>query len=223
MRRNLGRPGFRVETSDGDDRGRQRGGRHRTLPAPCHSRPSFPTIAGISQIHSNAYRNPDQLPEGRGAGGRCGLVGGADRRRALARGKTRLPLGRPARSAAARLSRARLLLVARRAGQVGRRDARPRHRARHDRGERRPWRPDRRLPAARRAGDDARRPDEIVRGRRADLRAGSGGQYRARRRQLPVAARRSRRLCRRQRPRPSGGAGGAQARARSAVRDQPRS
>ena len=31
--------------------------------------PLVPDTAGITQIHSNAYRNPEQLPRGRGAGG----------------------------------------------------------------------------------------------------------------------------------------------------------
>ncbi len=48
----------------GRDRGQQRRGRHRTFPAPRHSRPRSRDTAGVMQIHSNAYRNPGQLPEG---------------------------------------------------------------------------------------------------------------------------------------------------------------
>ena len=61
--RNVGRPGFRVETSDGvieTDRVVAATGPFQ--------RPVIPAIvpedAGITQIHSNAYRNPDRLPWG---------------------------------------------------------------------------------------------------------------------------------------------------------------
>ena len=89
------------------------------------------------------------------------------------------------------------------------------HRARHLRGQRRLWRRDRRLPPPRGAGHDAPRPGRVVRRRRDDLRAGARGQPRDRRRQLPLGARRGRRLGRAQRPRPPGGAGGARHAARS--------
>jgi len=63
VRRNAGRPGFRVETSDG------------VIDADSvvaatgpFQRPLIPSIvpenAGIFQIHSSAYRNPGQLPKG---------------------------------------------------------------------------------------------------------------------------------------------------------------
>ena len=39
----------------------------------------------VTQIHSNQYRNPAQLPDGRGAGGRLGPIGRADRRRPASR------------------------------------------------------------------------------------------------------------------------------------------
>ncbi len=150
VQRNLGRPGFRVETSNGDIEAD-----NVVVATGPFQRPVIPGHRSRRRRHL-----PDPLqrlsqsrpaPERRGAGGRCGVLWSADRRRAFARGKTRLPVGRPARSHPARLSRARLLLVARNPGQVGRRNPRPRHRARHDRGERRLWRPDHRFPAPRRA------------------------------------------------------------------------
>jgi putative flavoprotein involved in K+ transport len=63
VQRNIGRPGFRVETSDG------------VIEANCvvaatgpFQCPVIPTVVpedtGIMQIHSNAYRNPAQLPGG---------------------------------------------------------------------------------------------------------------------------------------------------------------
>ncbi|MBB4123785.1 flavin-containing monooxygenase [Martelella radicis] len=63
VRRLEGRPGFRVETSDGVIEAQ----RVVAATGP-FQKPSFPAIvpdeAGITQIHSSAYRNPDQLPEG---------------------------------------------------------------------------------------------------------------------------------------------------------------
>jgi putative flavoprotein involved in K+ transport len=63
VRRNVGRPGFRVETSDGvieaDNVVAATGPfQHPVIP------PVIPEEAGIHQIHSSAYRNPDQLPRG---------------------------------------------------------------------------------------------------------------------------------------------------------------
>jgi putative flavoprotein involved in K+ transport len=63
VRRNVDRPGFRVETSDGvieaDSVVAATGPFQRPI-----SPPLIPEDAGSSQIHSNAYRNPEQLPEG---------------------------------------------------------------------------------------------------------------------------------------------------------------
>jgi putative flavoprotein involved in K+ transport len=63
VRRNDARPGFRVETSDGVIEA------DRVVAATGpFQRPLIPTVvpeyAGITQLHSNAYRNPQQLPEG---------------------------------------------------------------------------------------------------------------------------------------------------------------
>lgn len=63
VRRNMGRPGFRVQTSDGvleADRVVAATGpfQHPVIPA------VVPEDAGIAQIHSSAYRNPDGLPGG---------------------------------------------------------------------------------------------------------------------------------------------------------------
>ena len=63
VQRNVGRPGFRVETSEGVIEA-------ATVVAATgpFQRPVIPAIvpedAGLTQLHSNAYRNPGQLPEG---------------------------------------------------------------------------------------------------------------------------------------------------------------
>ena len=63
VRRNVGRPGFRVETSEGVIEAN-----HVVAATGPFQRPLVPPVvpddAGIMQIHSNAYRNPGQLPEG---------------------------------------------------------------------------------------------------------------------------------------------------------------
>jgi putative flavoprotein involved in K+ transport len=62
VRRNVGRPGFRVETSDGVIEANS-----VVAATGPFQRPVIPTVvpegAGIMQIHSSAYRNPGQLPE----------------------------------------------------------------------------------------------------------------------------------------------------------------
>ncbi len=63
VHRNVGRPGFRVETSEGvleaDNVVAATGPFQRpVVPA------VVPEDAGLMQIHSSAYRNPEQLPEG---------------------------------------------------------------------------------------------------------------------------------------------------------------
>lgn len=63
VRRNVGRPGFRVETSDGVIEAN-----HVVAATGPFQQPILPAIAsedtGITQIHSNTYRNPGQLPDG---------------------------------------------------------------------------------------------------------------------------------------------------------------
>ena len=63
VRRNFGRPGFRVATSAGPLEAK----RIVAATGP-FQRPVVPAIvpeaAGVSQLHSGAYRNPGQLPEG---------------------------------------------------------------------------------------------------------------------------------------------------------------
>jgi putative flavoprotein involved in K+ transport len=63
VRRNEGRPGFRVETSDGVIEANS-----VVAATGPFQRPVIPAVvpgdASIMQIHSNAYRNPEQLPEG---------------------------------------------------------------------------------------------------------------------------------------------------------------
>ena len=63
VRRNDGRPGFRVETSDGVIEAN-----NVVAATGPFQKPIIPAVvpddAGLLQIHSNAYRNPEQLPEG---------------------------------------------------------------------------------------------------------------------------------------------------------------
>ena len=63
VRRNTGRPGFRVETSDGTFEAR-----YVVAATGAFQRPIIPAVvpdsAGIPQIHSSSYRNPQQLPDG---------------------------------------------------------------------------------------------------------------------------------------------------------------
>jgi putative flavoprotein involved in K+ transport len=63
VRRHEGRPGFRVETSEGTI-----DARHVVAATGPFQRPVVPPIvpdgAGPAQIHSSAYRNPEQLPDG---------------------------------------------------------------------------------------------------------------------------------------------------------------
>ncbi|MEM8687486.1 MAG: NAD(P)/FAD-dependent oxidoreductase [Pseudomonadota bacterium] len=63
VRRNEGRAGFRVETSDGVIETN-----HVIAATGPFQKPVVPPIipqdAGLTQLHSNAYRNPEQLPQG---------------------------------------------------------------------------------------------------------------------------------------------------------------
>ncbi len=63
VRRNLGRPGFRAETSEGVLEAS-----NVVAATGPFQRPVIPAVvpedAGILQIHSSAYRNPEQLPDG---------------------------------------------------------------------------------------------------------------------------------------------------------------
>jgi putative flavoprotein involved in K+ transport len=63
VQRNVGRLGFRVETSDGVIEAN-----NVVAATGPFQRPVIPAVvcedAGLMQIHSSAYRNPDQLPEG---------------------------------------------------------------------------------------------------------------------------------------------------------------
>jgi putative flavoprotein involved in K+ transport len=63
VRKNVGRPGFRVETSDGVIEAKNVVAATGPFQYPVIP-PIIPEDAGILQIHSSAYRNPDQLPEG---------------------------------------------------------------------------------------------------------------------------------------------------------------
>lgn len=63
VERHVGRPGFKVETSGGEI-----DATYIVAATGPFQRPVFPALvpesAGIVQMHSNAYRNPDQLPKG---------------------------------------------------------------------------------------------------------------------------------------------------------------
>lgn len=63
VRRNVGRPGFLVETSAGSYEAR-----YVVAATGSFQRPVIPALIpqgpGIHQIHSSAYRNPEQLPDG---------------------------------------------------------------------------------------------------------------------------------------------------------------
>jgi putative flavoprotein involved in K+ transport len=63
VRKNVGRPGFRVETSDGVI-----DARYVVAATGPFQRPVIPPIvpegAGLEEIHSSSYRNPEQLPDG---------------------------------------------------------------------------------------------------------------------------------------------------------------
>ena len=63
VRRNVGRPGFRVETSDGVIEANSVVAATGSFQIPLIP-DLVPADVEITQIHSSAYRNPDQLPEG---------------------------------------------------------------------------------------------------------------------------------------------------------------
>ena len=63
VRRNAGRPGFRVETSEGPIEAASIVAATGPFQRPV-TPPLVPEAAGITQLHSAAYRNPGQLPEG---------------------------------------------------------------------------------------------------------------------------------------------------------------
>lgn len=63
VRKMHGRPGFAIHTSDGDFEARYVVAATGAFQKPVIP-PVVPDTAGIPQIHSNAYQNPQQLPEG---------------------------------------------------------------------------------------------------------------------------------------------------------------
>jgi putative flavoprotein involved in K+ transport len=63
VRRNAGRPGFRVETSDGTIDARYVVAATGAFQKPVIP-PVVPADANLHQIHSSSYRNPRQLPDG---------------------------------------------------------------------------------------------------------------------------------------------------------------
>lgn len=63
VQRNVGRPGFRVETSEGIIEATYVVAATGPFQCPVIP-PVIPEDAEVTQLHSNAYRNPEQLPEG---------------------------------------------------------------------------------------------------------------------------------------------------------------
>lgn len=63
VQRNVGRSGFRVETSEGIIEANSVVSATGPFQRPVIP-PVVPETPGLTQIHSNAYRNPDQLPQG---------------------------------------------------------------------------------------------------------------------------------------------------------------
>lgn len=63
VERNAGRPGFRVTTSQGEIEAQRVVVATGPFQTPDHPR-FVPDDAGVTQIHSSAYKNPGQLPEG---------------------------------------------------------------------------------------------------------------------------------------------------------------
>ena len=166
-------PAFESKTSDGDDRRPLRRGRHRAVPAAGHpadrSRRRGPPADPLQRLPQ-----PGPTARGRRARGRRGLIGRPDRRRAAASrdGSVYLSVG-PARPAAAQLSRARLLLVARSPRTCGtrKRPAGAEHVTIAVSGAHGGHTVDFRALAARR--HRPRRQDEVVRRRHPALRPGS--------------------------------------------------
>ena len=79
VERNVGRPGFTVETSKGVLEANNVVAASGPFQCPLIP-PIVPEDSGVTQLHSNAYYNPGQLPEGAVLGGWGGVIGGADRR-----------------------------------------------------------------------------------------------------------------------------------------------
>ena len=157
VRKNAGRPGFRVETSDGTI-----DARYVVAATGPFQRPVIPPIvpddAGLLSIHSSSYRNPGQLPDGAvlvvGAGS-----SGVQIAEELQRAGRQVYLSVGPHDRPPRRYRGRdFVLVARGPRQVGSRDSAAGRGARHDRGQRRARRPHRRLPCPRRQRHRARRP-----------------------------------------------------------------
>ena len=119
VQRIVGRPGFRVETSEGVIEAMNVVAATGAFQIPVV--PALvPDTLGLMQIHSSAYRNPNQLPEGaRRLSSARAPPGCRSRPNSFALASGSIFFSRPARSPAARISRARLLLVAGRSGQVG--------------------------------------------------------------------------------------------------------
>jgi putative flavoprotein involved in K+ transport len=159
VRRQEGRRGFRVETSDGVIEAN-----NVVAATGPFQRPLMPAIvpddAGIMQMHSNTYRNPAQLPEGGvlvvGAGSSGAQIADELRRSGKRVYLSVGPHDRPPRSYRNRDFVWWL-------GVLGKWDADAppcRRRACHDFGQRCSWRPDRRLSTPCRRRHDACRTHE---------------------------------------------------------------
>src|SRR5215213_3126868 len=83
VHRDVGRRGFRIRTSD-----RVIEANNVVAATGAFQRPMTPALVpgsvGLMQIHSNSYKNPDQVAEGCSTGGWRRILWGADRGRTLA-------------------------------------------------------------------------------------------------------------------------------------------
>lgn len=104
VRKHHGRPGFHVETSDGSIEARYVVAATGAFQKPVIP-PVVPETAGIHQIHSSAYHNPRQLPQGSVLVIGAGSSGVQIADELQQSGRWRLSRGRPTRPTAAQLPR----------------------------------------------------------------------------------------------------------------------
>ena len=160
--RNDGRPGFRVETSAGVIEARYVVAATGPVPAPGLPEDRPRGAPGSPRCTPPPTATPASFPRGR-----CWSSAPAPRARRSPRSCC-APAGasssRSARTTARRAATAAATTSGGSASSTsGTREAAADHRARHLRGQRRPWRRDRRLPAPRGARHDAARPGRVVR------------------------------------------------------------
>ena len=187
VRRLAGRPGFRVETSQGPIEAN-----NVVVATGAFHHPVIPDLvpqeAAVLQIHSNAYRNPAQLPDGAvlivGAGSSGGQI--ADELLRAGR-RVYLSVGPHQRPPRAYRQRDYCWWL----GVLGKWDLFGTHArgpACHDLGERGEWRPYGGVPPLRRARHDPSGHDQIVQGRQPRFQRGLCREPCAGRCQLHVGA-----------------------------------